>query len=334
MTTADMGDIRGMYEGIKKATGPNSRKTAPLKDLNGNVILDKTKQMERWVEHYGELYSRETKVTDAALEAVETLPTMPHLDELPTMDELLSAIKSMPIRKAPGKDGIPPELIKVAVDPLANHLLDLLHQCWEEGKVPQDMKDSVIVTLYKNKGDRSDCINHRGISLMSIVGKCFARVVLTRLQELAERVYPDSQCGFRAIRSTTDMIFSVRQLQEMCREQDQPLYIAFIDLTKAFDLVSRDGLFKLLPKIGCPPGLLNIIRSFHEGMQGTVQYDGNYSKPFEILSGVKQGCVLAPTLFGIFFALMLTYAFGNSTQGIHLHTRSNGKLFNLSRLKA
>ena len=53
------------------------------------------------------------------------------------------------------------------------------------------------------------------------------------------------------------------------------LYIAFIDLTKAFDLVSRDGLFKLLPKIGCPPGLFNIIRSFHEGMQGTVQYDGN-----------------------------------------------------------
>ena len=169
---------------------------------------------------------------------------------------------------------------------------------------------------------------------MSIVGKCFARVVLTRLQEIAERVYPESQCGFRATRSTTDMIFSVRQLQEICREQDQPLYIAFIDLTKVFDLVSRDGLFKLPPKIGCPPGLLNIIRSFHEGMQGTVQYDGNYSKPFEILSGVKQGCVLAPTLFGIFFALMLKYAFGKFTQGIHLHTRSDGKLFNLSRLKA
>ena len=149
----------------------------------------------------------------------------------------------MPIRKAPGKDGIPPELIKIAVGPLADHLLDLLQQCWIEGKVPQDMKDSVIVTIYKNKGDRSDCNNHRGISLMSIVGKCFARVVLMRLQRIAERVYPESQCGFR------DMILSVRQLQELCREQHQPLYLAFIDLTKAFDLVSRDGLFKLLPKI-------------------------------------------------------------------------------------
>ena len=333
-SAAETGNIRSMYEGIKKATGPASKKTAPLKDLNGNVILDKNKQMERWVEHYGELYSRETKVTDAALEAVETLPAMLELDELPTMDELLAAIKSMPIRKAPGKDGIPPELIKIAVGPLADHLLDLFEQCWIEGKVPQDMKDSVIVTIYKNKGDRSDCNNHRGISLMSIVGKCFARVVLMRLQKIAERVYPESQCGFRPMRSTTDMIFSVRQLQEMCREQHQPLYMAFIDLTKAFDLVSRDGLFKLLPKIGCPPSLLSMIRSFHEGMQGIVQYDGSYSESFDILSGVKQGCVMAPTLFGIFFALMLKNAFGNATEGIHLHTRTDGKLFNLSRLNS
>ena len=192
------------------------------------------------------------------------------------------------------------------------------------------MKDSVIVTIYKNKGDRSDCNNHRGISLMSIVGKCFARGVLMRLQRIAERVYPESQCSFRAMRLTTDMIFSVRQLQEMCREQHQPLYMAFIDLTKTFDLVSRDGLFKLLPKIGCPTRLLSMIRSFHEGMQGIVQYDGSYSESFDILSGVKQGCVMAPTLFGIFFALMLKNAFGNATEGIHLYTKKDGKLFNLS----
>ena len=55
------------------------------------------------------------------------------------------------------------------------------------------------------------------------------------------------------------MVFSVLQLQEKCREQKKPLFIAFIDLTKAFDLVSRDGLFKILAKIGCPPKLLSII---------------------------------------------------------------------------
>jgi hypothetical protein len=115
------------------------------------------------------------------------------------------------------------------------------------------MRDANIITLYKNKGDRSDCNNYRGISLLSIAGKLFARVALRRLQVIAENIYPESQCGFRAERSTIDMIISLRQLQEKSREQKQPLYIAFVDLTKAFDLVSRDGLFKVLSKVGCPP---------------------------------------------------------------------------------
>ena len=117
------------------------------------------------------------------------------------------------------------------------------------------------------------------------------------------------------------MIFSLRQMQEKCREQGKPLCVTFIDLTKAFDLVSRDGIFKILAKIGCPPTLLSIVNSFHNDMKETVVYDGVTSDPFNILSGVKQGCVLAPTLFGIFFATLLKHAFGESTEGIYLRTR-------------
>ena len=126
----------------------------------------------------------------------------------------------------------------------------------------------------------------------------FAQVFLARLQILADRIYPEYQCGFRSGRSTGDMIFSVRQLQEKCREQQQSLYLAFIDLNKAFDMVSRTGLFKLLEKIVCSPKLLNIIASFHVNMHGTVSFDGEISEPFKSDSGVKQGCVLALTLFG------------------------------------
>ena len=60
----------------------------------------------------------------------------------------------------------------------------------------------------------------------------------------------------------------------------------------------------------------------------------HHSLAFKILSGVKQGCVLAPTLFGIFFSMLLNFAFHHSDEGVHLHTRSEGKLFNLTRLKA
>ena len=188
--------------------------------------------------------------------------------------------------------------------------------------------------LVQNKGDRTDYNNYRGISLLSVVGKAFARVAQVRLQILAKHIYPESQCGFRTGRSTIDIIFSVRQRQEKCREQRRPLYIAFIDLTKASDLISRSRLFKLLGKIGCPPKLLSVIFSFHDNMKGTINYDGSTCEPFEIHSGVKQGCVLAQTLFGIFFSLVLSYAFGPSTKGVYLHTRTDGELLNVTCLRA
>ena len=90
------------------------------------------------------------------------------------------------------------------------------------------------------------------------------------------------------------MVFSLRE--EKCREQRKPLYIAFVDLAKAFDLVSRDVLFKILAKIGCPPTLLSITQTFHKDMKWTIVYDGSTSEAFDIRNGVKRGCVLAPTL--------------------------------------
>lgn len=103
------------------------------------------------------------------------------------------------------------------------------------------------------------------------------------------------------------------------------LYIAFIYQTKVFDLVSRDGLFKILNRIGCLPTLLRILISFHENQHCAIIADGDRSKPFKV-SGVKQGCVLAPTLFGIFFSCVLVFAFQDSSEGIYLHTSSDGKL--------
>ena len=250
------------------------------------------------------------------------------------MDEVKRAIDDLRSGKAPGQDGIPAEVYKCGQDAILPMLHLLLLMCWTKGSVPQDMRDANIITLYKNKGERSDCNNYRGISLLSIAGKIFARIILKRLQTLAERVYPESQCGFRGNRSTIDMIFSLRQIQEQSREQQQPLFMAFIDLTKAFDLVSREGLFQLLARIGCPPKLLSIIKSFHTNMKGTVSFDGTSSEPFDIKSGVKQGCVLAPTLFGIFFSLLLRIAFRTSDEGVWIHTRSDGKLYNLRRLTA
>ena len=82
------------------------------------------------------------------------------------------------------------DLIKHCKTKLLLPLHEVLCQCWQEGGVPQDNRDSKIITMYKNKGERNDCKNFRDISLRSIVGKVFARVILIRLQKLAERIYP------------------------------------------------------------------------------------------------------------------------------------------------
>ena len=122
-------------------------------------------------------------------------------------------------------------------------------------------------------------------------------------------IIPESHCGFRTDKGTIDMIFTARQLQEKCQEQNVDLYMSFVDLTKAFDTVGRDGLRKIMAKFGCPPRFIAMVRQFHYGMQARVQNYRKYSEPFPVTNGVKQGCVKAPTLFSMVFSAKLTYAF-------------------------
>ena len=145
---------------------------------------------------------------------------------------------------------------------MLDKLQDLFTSCWEKGTLLQDLRDAVIFSLCKNKGEKSDCSNYQGITLLSIAGKILAHVLLIRfIPTIAQENMPESQCGFRSNRGTTDMIFLLRQIQEKCREQNMGLYAAFVDLTMAFDTVSHDGLWKILARLGCPPKFLTILRS-------------------------------------------------------------------------
>ena len=105
------------------------------------------------------------------------------------------------------------------------------------------------------------------------------------------------------------MVSTARKLQKKCQEQNMDLYMTFVDLTKAFHTVSREGLWKIMAKFGCPTKFITIVRQFHDGILARVQNDGEFSVPFPVTNGVKQGCVLAPTLFSMMLSAMLTVAF-------------------------
>ena len=132
---------------------------------------------------------------------------------------------------------------------MLDELQDLFTNCWEKGTPLQDLRNAVIVSLHKNKGGKPDCSNYRGITLLSIAGKILARVY----PMIAQENTPESPCGFRSNRGTVDMIFVLGQIQEKCTEQNMGLYAAFVDLTKAFDTVSGDGLWKILAHLSCHP---------------------------------------------------------------------------------
>ena len=98
------------------------------------------------------------------------------------------------------------------------------------------------------------------------------------------------------------------------------LYAAFIDLTKAFDTVNSEALWVKLAKLGCPRRFTNLIHLFREGMKGLV----DVSTPFEITDGVKQGFVLAPGLFNLFFTCVLTHALNDLERGVYLRYGLDG----------
>ncbi len=332
---ADKKDTRGFFSATNAIYGPSTHGQAPLKNKDGSTILTSNADIQtRWKEHFDDLLNQNATFDRNAINCIPRKPTDNSLSRTPTMEELEEAISTMKNNKAAGPDGIPAEIFKYGGQMLHEQIHQLLVNIWTNEVLPEDLRDAVIVTIYKRKGDRSECGNYRGISLLSTAGKILARIMNNRLRPVAENILPETQSGFRPSRGTTDMIFTIRQLQEKCREQHLPLYMAFIDLTKAFDSVSRELLWEVLSTYGCPDKYIRILRLLHDDMRATVRVGNDNSDSFQVRSGVKQGCVIAPTLFSIFIATITHIIKEDLPPGIEIVYRTDGGLFNIARLKS
>ena len=142
------------------------------------------------------------------------------------------------------------------------------------------------------------CDNWRGISLLEVVGKVLARIVKERANA------PRVAVGKKG-RGCCDMIFVARQLFEKTREHVDTLFTLFVDLWKASDSVPKQAFWQVLEKSGASPRMLNIIKSFHEGMRAEVRVEDSRSGSFQVRNGLWQECTLAPTLFSIYFGAVV-----------------------------
>ena len=290
--------------------------------------------LNRWVEHFSAVPNRPADINVEAIARLPQVETNTDLDRPPSEEEVKKAIKQLSTGKAPDADAIPTEVYKHGGDMLLQKLTDLFCHMWDEEVIPQQLKYASIIHLYK-KGNRQLCDNYRGISLLTIAGNFLARLLLNRLiVHLEKSLLPESQCGFRGGRVTVDMICAARQLQEKCQEQYDDLFITFVDLTKAFDTVCRDELWQIMETFDCRRKFIALVRQLHDSMRAMVLDNGDMSDSFPVTNGVKQGCVLTPTLFSMVFAAMLHDASQDNDDGIQLKYRTHGGVFNLRRLKA
>ena len=216
--------------------------------------------------------------------------------EPPSKREIRKALQHLKNDKAPGPDGIPPEALKIDMKSYVDSLHKLFERIWNTEQMPEDWKCGHLVKLPK-KGSLKECANWRGITLLSIPGKVFSRVLLERMKKEVEAILRDEQAGFRQERSCTYQIATLRMILEQSLEWNTSLYVVFIDYEKAFDSVDRSTLWKLLQHYGIPEKIIRMIRLAYEPSTCQVIHGNTLTEPFTVLSGVRQGCLLSPFLF-------------------------------------
>ena len=155
---------------------PRTKGFASLKSSDGlQLITDQNRVLDRWKEHFNDLLNRPSTTDQDTLDALVQQPIKVGCDNAPTVDEIRAALKQLKCGKAAGEDSIPPKVWMHGDESLVNCVYNLFTRIWDEEIVPPQLKDATIITIFKNKGSRTDCSNYRGISLLAVAGKLLAK---------------------------------------------------------------------------------------------------------------------------------------------------------------
>jgi hypothetical protein len=165
----------------------------------------------------------------------------------PSPFEVEIAISKLKRYQSPGSDQILAELIQVGGEVLHSKIHKQIKSLWNREKLPDQWKVSVIVLVHK-KGDKSDCSNYWGLSLLPTSYKLLSNI-LSRLSPYIDEIIGDHQCGFPCNRSTADQIFCIRQILAKKWEYSETVYQLFIDFKKDYDSVRNEVLYNILIRV-------------------------------------------------------------------------------------
>ena len=294
-------DKKKFWKEVKRVRKGGSRNEETVKDGNGRSVKG-NEARKRWAEYFESLLNveddREADVM--AIGGVEVPVFGDENEREITKDEVERALGETKVGKAAGMDGVSAEMLKKGGVTVLEWLVRLFNVCFLLSLVPADWVCACIVPLFKGKGDVCECCNYRGISLLSVVGKVYGRVLINRIRDKTEEVISEVQGGFRRGRGCTDQVFVVRQICEKYLAKGKDVYFAFMDLEKAYDRVDRDAMWNVLRLYGVDGKLLSAVKSLYVGSKACVRVGNEMSEWFPVKVGLRQGCVMSPWLFNLF----------------------------------
>ena len=231
-------------------------------------------------------------------------------------------MKQLKDGKSPGFDKLTSEMWKAT--PTGEEGIDLMWRLccniWNSREWPKDWCRAVFIPLPK-KGDLNKCANHRTISLICHASKILLKVIGRRMKIKLQAGISDEQAGIREGRGTREQIVNIRNIIEKCREHRHPLYLCFIDYSKAFDCVSHSQLWNTMAKMGFPSHIIELIQNLYHDQKATVRTSNGNTEWFEIGRGVRQGCILSPNLFNIYSEDIMR----NALEGFNGRVKFGGK---------
>jgi hypothetical protein len=199
--------------------------------------------------------------------------------------------------KTMGPDGIPIEVWRSLGGVTIVWLTKLFNLIFRFNKMPDEYGRSILVSIFKNKGDVQSSTNYQGIKLMSHTMKSWKRIIEHCLRGVTNII--ENQFGFMPGRSTMEAIFLIRQLMERCMEQKKGLHIVFIDLDKAYDKVSRNVMWWALQKHKVSTKYITLIKDIYDNIVTSVRTSDGDTNDFPINIRLHQRSALSPYLFAL-----------------------------------